>query len=154
MNLLNEVKFIIEQIETTFDGDSWHGPSLMNVLEGVNVEQANNRPLKGRHTIWENVEHIIFWITPIIEALKGKAMPDLQTVKDWPDTGETEEEWFETIHKLRNTINNLTEKVSKLEPNQLDSTVPGAQYNYRKMLHGVVHHNLYHAGQIAILKKK
>jgi hypothetical protein len=154
MNSLNEVKFIIEQIETTFDGDSWHGPSLMKTLEGVDLEQANMRPLVGRHTIWENLEHIIFWIDPVIEALKGELMPDLQTVKDWPETGETKEEWMKTIQKLRNRINMLTGEVLKLDPKQLDSTVPGAQYKYRKMLHGVVHHNLYHAGQIAILKKK
>jgi uncharacterized damage-inducible protein DinB len=124
----------------------------MKILEGVNAEQAKACPLKNRHTIWENVEHIVFWVNAVIKALQGKAMPDLQTVQDWPDTGETEEGWKDSVNKLKNRINILVEETSKFDEERLDSTVPGVKYDYRKMLHGVIHHNLYHAGQIALLK--
>jgi uncharacterized damage-inducible protein DinB len=152
--LMNEVKFLRDQIETTFKGDSWHGPSLMKTLEGVDLEQASARPLGERHTIWELVDHTTFWLEAILGALKYKAMPDPAMEVNWPRMGSTEEHWCQSLSRLEAAVNMVLDELAGWSKEDLERTVPGKDYNFRQMLHGAVHHNLYHAGQIAILKRK
>jgi uncharacterized damage-inducible protein DinB len=151
---LNEVKFLIDQIKTTFNGDSWHGPSLMRTLKGVDMEEARQRPLGERHTIWELVDHMTFWLSEVNKTLRGEAIVSSTSVKDWPLMGKTEEEWEKSVKGLEYEVNTLIEQLDQWSNEMLERTVPGTKYNFRQMLHGVLHHNLYHSGQIAILRRK
>jgi uncharacterized damage-inducible protein DinB len=151
---LNEVKFVMDQLRTTFSGDSWHGPSVMKTLEGVDAEQAAARPLGERHTIWELVDHMTFWLEEAQKALKAKTIPQPGTLMNWPRMGSGEEQWRESVRRLEAAVNMLLDELATWNTKDLEKTVGGADYSYRQMLHGVVHHNLYHAGQIAILKRK
>jgi uncharacterized damage-inducible protein DinB len=151
---LNEVKFVMDQLRTTFSGDSWHGPSVMKTLEGVDAEQAAARPLGERHTIWELVDHMTFWLEEVLKALKTKEIPKPEKVMDWPRMGSGEEQWRESVRRLEAAINMLLDELATWNTKDLEKTVGRADYSYRQMLHGAVHHNLYHAGQIAILKRK
>lgn len=152
--MMNEVKFLRDQIETTFKGDSWHGPSLMKTLEGVDLEQASARPLGERHTIWELVDHTTFWLEAILDALKDKAMPDPPMEVNWPRMGSTDEHWSQSLRRLEAAVNMVLDELAGWRNEDLGRTVPGKDYTFKQMLHGAVHHNLYHAGQIAILKRK
>jgi len=151
---MNEVKFLRDQIDTTFKGDSWHGPSLMKTLWGVDLEQATARPLGERHTIWELVDHTTFWLEAILDALKDKAMPDPPMEVNWPRMGSTEEHWSHSTRRLEAAVNMVLDELAGWTNEDLGRTVPGRDYTFKQMLHGAVHHNLYHAGQIAILKRK
>jgi len=152
--LMNEVKFLRDQMKTTFKGDSWHGPSLMKTLEGVDLDQAKARPLGERHTIWELADHTTFWLEAILDALKDKAMPEPAPGIDWPSMGSTEEHWSQSIRRLEAAVNMVLDELAGWTNEDLERTVPGKDYTFKQMLHGAVHHNLYHAGQIAILKRK
>ena len=152
--MMNEVKFLRAQIETTFKGDSWHGPSLMKTLEGVDLEQAVARPLGERHTIWELVDHTTFWLEAILDALKDKAMPEPAMEVNWPRMGSTEEHWSQSLWRLEAAVNMVLDELAGWSNEDLERAVPGKDYTFKQMLHGAVHHNLYHAGQIAILKRK
>ncbi len=87
-------------------------------------------------------------------ALEGEAMPDIKGTEDWPVAGETEEEWTEAKEALRRTYESLIESVTSFDMSRLGETVPGRKYNFFVMLHGIVDHNVYHMGQIAILRAK
>ncbi|MBN2334272.1 DinB family protein [Candidatus Bathyarchaeota archaeon] len=151
---MNEVKFLRDQIETTFKGDSWHGPSLMKTLEGVDLEQAKARPLGERHTIWELVDHTTFWLEASLNALKGIEMPEPEMKVNWPKMGRTEEQWSQSVQRLEAAVNMVLDELAGWSSEGLERTVPGKDYNFRQLLHGAMHHNLYHAGQIALLKRK
>lgn len=151
---MNEVKFVMDQLRTTFSGDSWHGPSVMKTLEGVAAEQASARPLGERHTIWELADHTTFWLEEAHKALKAKEISRPEKVMDWPRMGSSEEQWKESVRRLEAAVNMILDELAGWNTKDLEKTVGGASYSYRQMLHGVVHHNLYHAGQIAILKGK
>jgi uncharacterized damage-inducible protein DinB len=151
---LNEVKFVMDQLRTTFSGDSWHGPSVMRTLEGIDVAQAEARPLGERHTIWELVDHMTFWLEEVYKALRAREAPRPEKVMDWPRMGSSEEQWRESVRRLEAAVNMLLDELATWNTKDLEKTVAGADYSYRQMLHGAVHHNLYHAGQIAILKRK
>lgn len=152
---MNEVKFLRDQIKTTFEGDTpWHGPSLLKTLDGTSIGEAKAKPLGERHNIWELVDHLAFWNETVAESLGQEKMPDPSKVESWPETGTTESEWEASIDHLRVSVHRLLEELADWTNEDLEQEVPGANYNFRQMLHGVVHHNLYHAGQIAILRKK
>ncbi len=151
---MNEVKFVMDQIRTTFSGDSWHGPSVMKTLEGIDAEQAAARPLGERHTIWELVDHMTYWLEEVLKSLKDRHVPKPDKVLDWPRMGSGEEQWRESVRRLEAAVNMLLDELATWNTKDLEKTVAGANYSYRQMLHGAVHHNLYHTGQIAILKRR
>ncbi|MBN2334570.1 DinB family protein [Candidatus Bathyarchaeota archaeon] len=167
---MNETTLIATRLRQTFNKaetygptlseGAFHGPSLLQTLEGADHVEASARPLPGRHTIWELVNHCRYWMKAIDETLRGHPMPDIEHMEDWPETGKTEEEWRRDLDRLNETFNGLLETAEGLHEKQLDSTATsmfhGAEFkiSYRKMLHGAYDHNLYHAGQISILRRK
>jgi uncharacterized damage-inducible protein DinB len=154
---MSETARIADQLRRAFSGDAWHGDSLMEILDGVTAAQAAARPIPHAHTIWELVLHIAAWDGAVRRRLGGKAvaLSDEQNFPPVRDTGETV--WRKTLDHVRQVHDELVQAVSESPDTRLAEQVPGKQgahYNFYYMLHGVVQHELYHAGQIALLKKK
>ena len=150
----------VEAHGPTLKGGAWHGPSLMESLQGVDLEQAAARPIEGRHTIWEIVNHCTYWMRSVHKALHGEVMESVPETEDWVGMGETAEDWRESLDNLDLIYEKLQGKIGELDDGDLDEMV-GAQFgesffqfSFRKMLHGVADHNIYHAGQVSILKRK
>ncbi|MGD2200912.1 MAG: DinB family protein [Candidatus Bathyarchaeota archaeon] len=148
---MNIIDTLIGQLRATFDGRAWHGPSFMYTLEGVDEAQARARPIKGRHTIWEIVDHTRYWAETERGAIQGSEMPNVSTVKDWFPM--REEAWEDSKARLQAEIERLIEAMEGMDVSDLTEIVTGREYTFMDMLYGLVHHNLYHAGQIAILNK-
>jgi hypothetical protein len=112
------------------------------------------RPIEGRHTIWELTEHISFWMEEVYKSVRDHTglKPDMDN--NWPEMGATEEEWQLSVKRLEAAVNMVLDSLATWRDEELYKVVPGEKYTYKQMLHGVVHHNLYHAGQINVLKKK
>jgi hypothetical protein len=151
---MEEVRLIRDQIKTTYDGRSRHGPNIRNALDGIDVERAKAKPLEDRHSIWELVNHITFWMGKALKVLRDGIFPKRGEVNDWPSSGETGEEWEESKANLNKTVNQLLEDLMGFGDERLLEPVPGRDYNFRTLLHGILHHNIYHTGQISILKEK
>lgn len=151
---MREVERISDQLERAFEGNAWHGQALLEVLSDVANEKAARKPLHSAHSIWEIVLHIGVWQSVVRRRLQGEVIRELAPDRDWPRVVDTSEEaWQNTIVSLKRGNEELREAITRLNDNQLAQTVPGEDYAFYVMLHGVVQHDLYHAGQIAILKK-
>lgn len=125
----------------------------MRTLSSVDHQQAMTRSLSERHTIWELVNHITFWIEAATKPLLGEEMVNPSEVNDWPSMGKSNEDWNESTLKMEKAVNTLLYTLDEFSQGQLLQTVPNTNYSYRIMIHGMLHHNLYHSGQIAVLKK-
>jgi uncharacterized damage-inducible protein DinB len=145
---------IAELLRRAFDGDAWHGPSLLEVLKDVDAATAVARPLNDVHSIWELVLHIAVWDRVAGIRLTGKiSQPTgLANFPLAPSTP-TEAAWQAAIEETRRDHNALVKTVAALSDERLLDRVPGKKYDFYHMLHGSAQHELYHAGQIAILKK-
>lgn len=154
--MLNEFKLIAEQLRTTFHGRAWHGPSFMDALKGVDSEEASRRPIEGRHSIWEIANHCAYWMEAVKRALSGDEMPRItpDSTEDWPQMGETEEEWIKARDNIGMILEDLVNSIEGFDSSRLEDIVPGRSYTYRNMLHGISDHNVYHTGQIAVFRKK
>jgi len=148
---------IADQLRRAFEGEAWHGPALRELLGNVTADQANARPLKAAHSIWELTLHIDVWTRAALESLRGVPMPNLSiigTKKDWPSPPHVSEgDWKTATDKLFQTGAELAHAIEGFGDERLSDTVPGRQYNFYYLLHGIVQHSLYHGGQIAVLKK-
>jgi uncharacterized damage-inducible protein DinB len=152
---MREVVRIGSQLKRAFEGGAWHGSSLRELLAGVSAEQAASRPLGGAHSIWEIVLHIAAWQDFVTRAVEGEPMPtNLPEEENWPPIAdEGEAAWREAAESLGEGNKRLRDAVRKLGEEDLDRIVAGREYSVYFMLHGVLQHSLYHAGQIALLKK-
>jgi len=150
---MNEIGRITDQLQRAFKGDAWHGPSVLKALKAVTFEQAFKKPIKGAHSIWEIVLHISAWHHAVTQRLKGYVV-NLTKEEDWPRVENHDENAWQSALELTNeSYENLLKKASSLSDSDLNKTAPGRNHSIYFMLHGVIQHDLYHAGQIAILKK-
>ncbi len=151
---ISETSRIADQLRRSHSGDAWHGPSVMELLDGVTAEQAAAHPVPGGHSIWEIVLHIVTWQSLATAALAGAAIPAWPFPEDWPQVPEPgDSAWRATLSQLENANSALVNTVGALPDARLNEIVPGRDYTVYFMLHGIAQHNLYHAGQIALLKK-
>jgi len=149
----SEVARIADQLRRSFEGGAWHGPALLEILEGVSARQAAARPIAAAHSIWEIVLHLWAWTGVEIARLAGKIVEEPEA-GDWPAVQDTSEAaWRETLRRLEAAHRELLAAVEQLPESRLEEMAPGRDHTIYVMLHGQVQHTLYHAGQIAVLKK-
>jgi uncharacterized damage-inducible protein DinB len=151
---MSETRRIKSQVRRAFEGEAWHGPSVKELLSTVTAEQAAARPIAGAHSIWELVLHIGAWENIARLRIKGEGRDTPTTEQDWPPVTDTSEQaWKDALEELERGNQALRQEVSLLDDGQLDNIIPVHNYSVYFLLHGVIQHSLYHAGQIALLKK-
>ena len=149
---MRESERIAGQLERSQRGPAWHGPALGELLAGVDVALAQWRPLGGTHNIWEILLHITAWQSAALKAVNGGRMPELTGFEDWPGAGSTEPKWRQAVERVDRINRELVAAIEEFPDDRLGETVPGRDYSFYFLLHGIVQHNLYHAGQIALLR--
>lgn len=149
---MREAERIADQLQRSIKGEAWHGPSLMEILAGVTAEQVSVR-LMNTHTIWEILLHVRAWNTAVLRRIRGEVV-ELSEAEDFPPVSEsTEQAWEDDVRSVKLAQSKIYNAVMSMTDTRLQETVPGKPYNFYYMLHGLAQHNLYHAGQIALIKK-
>jgi uncharacterized damage-inducible protein DinB len=149
---------ILEQMRRMYAGGAWHGPSLTEALDGVTAAQAAARPLAGGHTIYELTHHVAAWIGEVHDRLGGK-VPGNPADGDFPPPDERVDDaaWRRMRERLESRHRALMDALPRFDPSRLEDPVDPAQGPeggvYYQLLHGLVQHNAYHAGQIMLLKR-
>ncbi len=150
---MNEIDRILDQYDRGMNGDAWHGDPVWKILEGVSAEQAADRVHPEAHTIWELVAHMTFWETEVYRRLNSLP-PRSQEDLNFPAMPEkTAENWNATLAEFRRSNAQFREALSQLDAWRLDQVMPARDKSIYVEVHGVIQHSLYHAGQIALLRK-
>ena len=151
---MSEIQRIEDQLRRAFEGNAWHGPAVRELLAGVTAAQAAGRPLPNAHSIWEIALHIATWERVVRQRMQGETIVDLPPEQDWPPVRDASEAaWRRAIEELERANHDLRETIAQANEARLNETVAGKDHTVYVMLHGLIQHDLYHAGQIAILKK-
>jgi len=151
---------IVDQLTRAFDGDPWYGSPLLKILDGVTAAQASARPIAVAHTIWELVLHITGWKGEVMQRLRGQPAGD-PPEGDWPKPAGTDEAaWQAALTRLRQVHQALVREVAAASEEQLSGAVRdernpalGTGLTQWQTLYGIVQHDVYHTGQISLLKK-
>jgi uncharacterized damage-inducible protein DinB len=151
---MSEVERITDLLTRAFEGGAFHGPAVKEILEGITAEQAKRRPILEAHTIWELVDHIAGWQEEVTHRLKGRAATLLPAEQNFPiHQDESENAWKQSLERLEESYRRLGAIIREFPESRLGEMVPGRKYTFYALMHGIVQHDLYHAGQIALLKK-
>jgi uncharacterized damage-inducible protein DinB len=157
---MTETARIVDELEREHAGDPWHGSPLRQILDGIDHQQASRRPLAGAHTIWELVLHIMAWKNEVRRRIGGA--PAAEPLEgDWPvPAAASADAWRAALDGLEAAHRALVAAVAGLPEEQLFTPTrdprdraTGAGVSHYVLLHGIVQHDVYHAGQIALLKK-
>jgi uncharacterized damage-inducible protein DinB len=151
---MSEVTRLADQLRRSCFGEAWHGPSLQDILDGMTAEHALPRIAPQTHNIWELVLHVTCWNELAASALNGTPLPDGPDSLSWPPIEDTSNAaWQKVLERMGGAVVALKEAAERLDDSQLEETTPGRTYNLYHLLSGVTQHNLYHAGQMALIKK-
>jgi uncharacterized damage-inducible protein DinB len=153
---MREIDRMLDQMDRAFSGDAWHGPSLMSLLDGISAEDASKHAVRGAHSIWELVHHLGAWNAIVQHRLQGQDV-DVTSERDWPPVWEVSEAaWKRALENLSESHARLRSAVAGIKDEQLDlmdQKTSGPNTSRYVVVHGVIQHDLYHAGQIAVLRK-
>ena len=150
---MTEIERIVDQLNRAFVGEAWHGPAVIEILEGVTAQQAVTHPLAGGHSIWELALHIVAWMRAGLRRLNGDRA-QLTDAENFPAvTDSVERAWEAVRESVRQAHKELCSAILLLNDSRLDQPIIEGMSSIYVTLHGVIQHSLYHAGQIAILKK-
>ena len=157
---MSEIARLIDQIDRAHGGDPWHGSPIKQILEGVTAEQAARRPSNGAHSIWELVLHVTGWRNEVARRATGEPAGDPPS-GDWPSvTNPTPEHWAASLAALDASHDVLVQVIRGMSDEHLMKPTSdprnrplGTGVTYYELLHGIVQHDAYHAGQIAMVRK-
>ena len=141
------VELLLEILDHAFDKASWHGPNLANSFRGLDARTAARR-LPGRKSIWEQVLHAAYWKRIVLNKLAGTARFPRRG-SNWPRVPDelTDRAWKEDVQLLYDIHAKLRGAVASMDPKRLDDA------KLRRMIYGAAFHDIYHAGQIRLLRK-
>jgi uncharacterized damage-inducible protein DinB len=160
---MSDVSFLREQLSKGYSDDPWHGPATAGLLQDLTVEEAAAHPIPGAHSIWEIVLHMTAWQNEVRRRLGG-GEPRLPEEGDWPEPGEiSEAAWRRDRERLGESLAGLTETLGLHREEDLErlggsvaerrDPALGTGVTHLAMVNGIVQHNAYHSGQIALLRK-
>lgn len=151
---------ILDQLTRIQDGDPWYGDAIARVLHGITHEEAAAHPIPGGHSIWELVLHLGSWIDEVARRLRTGVAREPEA-GDWPEVpAPTAARWRAAQAALAQAHTALREQLRVVPEERLDEIVGDARnpalgtgVTCLVMLHGLLQHNTYHLGQIALLRK-
>ena len=151
------MSFVLDLLDRAYNRRSWHGTNLRGSLRGLTARDAATRPFPRRHNIWELVVHCAYWKYTVTRRLTGQKRGSFPLEgSNWFERpvkgGLTERAWKADIALLEATHRALRDAVAKLPASRLDETPGGLQTSNSFLIQGIAAHDLYHAGQVQLIK--
>jgi hypothetical protein len=154
-----EVAQLLAIVDQAYNTTSWHGTNLRGSVRRVTAAQASWRPAATRHNIWEIVVHAAYWKYAVTRRFTGAARGSFPLKgSNWfkrpasPDES-GEKAWRADVALLDQRHDALRQAMMGLSPQDLARTPAGKTVSNFAVLSGIAAHDLYHAGQIQLLKR-
>ena len=154
----SEIQLLLDVIHEGYEKKAWHGPNLRGSIRGLSAKEATWRPGKNRHNIWEIVVHCAYWKYAVRRRILGEKRGSYPVNgSNWfrrPDGKSTEDDWRQDVRLLEEMHRALVDAVVKLQPSQLDEiSSGGSKVPNRQMIAGIAMHDVYHSGQVQLIKR-
>lgn len=149
------ILLLLDALDEAFDVRSWHGTNLRGSVRGLTPQQAAWRPAPGRHNIWEIVVHAAYWkyvVRRVITGARRGSFP-LKGSNWFLRDGNDSASWRRDLQLLVNEHRQLRQAVAARPPASLRLLTRKRAFTYAALIRGVAAHDLYHAGQIQLLKR-
>ncbi|CAN5697519.1 hypothetical protein BH11PLA1_BH11PLA1_03570 [soil metagenome] len=151
---MNEVERLVDELHRAVHGPAWHGPSVLEALEGVDAAGAARPVFEGSHSIWELVLHLCVGQEVVRQRLHGHAV-DLTDAEWFPPVNQTSAAaWGVALQRLREGAHELERAVALMDIAKLDEPIMPGGSTASISLHGISQHHAYHGGQIMMMKRR
>jgi hypothetical protein len=147
---------LLEMLDQAFDRKAWHGPNLRGSIRGLTAGQAAWRPGPERHSIAEQVLHAAYWKYTVRRLLRGDKRGSFPLKgSNWfrVEDGLEQDGWRAHVLLLEAEHRALRMAVAEVPPAHWPERPPGSKYSRLFLVQGIIAHDLYHAGQIQLLKR-
>jgi DinB superfamily len=156
-----QIRLLLAQLDEGFDAKAWHGPNLRGAVRRVAPAVAAFRPSPARHNIWEHVVHAAYWKYTVRRRILSEARGSFPLKgSNWfvrPDPAVHEQDWERAwkadLKLLNETHLTLRAAVEALSPDELETIPSGSKTTFARLVTGILMHDVYHAGQIQLLKR-
>jgi hypothetical protein len=151
-----EIEHLLELLDEAYKRAAWHGPNLRGSIRGLTAREAARRPRAGRHNIWEIVVHAAYWKYTVRRRLLGEKRSSFYLQgSNWflRPVDRSEKAWRTDVALLDREHQRLRAAVAALQPEYLDRPARGSKTLARRLIAGIALHDVYHAGQIQLIKK-
>ncbi len=148
------------ELEKVLSGDPWYGNPVYQIIEQVSFEAAFEKTPGAVHTIAAIVLHMLAWTEEVMDRMNGMTA-GVPSSGDWPPTGAPDEQkWQNYVNDLKlvnvnllGLIQNFPEEKWNEPVNDEKDRELGGGVTYEELVNGLIHHHIYHSGQIAILNR-
>jgi uncharacterized damage-inducible protein DinB len=147
-SMKTEIQKICDILKHSFEKNAWHGPAVMEVLMDID-ERIVNKKIKTTHSIIELVAHMTSWRNFVTERLLGNEGFEVTDALNFPIITD----WLQALNLLRDSQRKLLYALEQFPLERLHDVVPNRPYKFYTMVHGIIHHDLYHLGQIVLIKR-
>jgi len=151
-----DIELLLGLLDEGYNRAAWHGPNLRGSIRGVAAREAALAPRAGRHTIWEIVVHAAYWKYAVRRRLLGEKRGSFSRPgSNWfdPPVDRSEKAWRADVALLEREHRRLRGAVASFPAAQLDRRARASKTNSRRLIAGIAFHDVYHAGQIQLIKK-
>jgi len=151
-----EISHLLDLLDEAYNRVAWHGPNLRGSIRGVTAREATRSPRAGRHNIWEIVVHAAYWKYTVRRRLVGEKRGSFSlkgsNLFD-RSLDRSEKAWRADVALLDREHRRLREAIAAFQPEDLDRPARGSNTLARRLIGGIAFHDVYHAGQIQLIKK-
>lgn len=149
---MREIEKIAALFEAFYQGDCWIGLNFQQAIKGIDAQKAANKKGEGHNSIWQLVNHLIYWRKTVIIRLQGVlGHPPMQDF--YQPEQLTASEWTRTLEHFEEVNQTLIDVIRGFDENKIDQPSPMKGQTYHQLLIGCLQHDGYHMGQIILLKK-
>lgn len=152
----NEIAILLQIIDESYNNRAWHGTNLRGSIRGLTVEQVSWRPSPARHNIWEVVVHCAYWKYIVRRRILGEKKGSFPLKgSNWlkRPVNRTDGAWRADIHLLEEMHKSLRNAIAELKSSDLKKKPFNSKWTNLQTISGIASHDLYHAGQIQLLKR-
>ncbi len=151
-----QIRLLLRELDQAYDKKAWHGTTLRGSLRGLTVKEARWRPARGRHNIWELVLHAAYWKYIVLRKLSGDSeLKFPRAGSNFPRLPKKADSkaWAKDVRLLQERHDLLRKTVRDFSASRLHARSAKSIWNNVDHIHGIAAHDLYHAGQIQLLKR-
>jgi uncharacterized damage-inducible protein DinB len=148
------IKNIIRQLNEIQDGSLWFDQSFKDKMDNLSEEDALARPMPQIHSVAEHVSHMLEWRKECIRRYQGLKTELMNAPDDWKSNTElTEIGWTNLKNSLYSSRSELIDLIVNQDDTYLQTRFLDTEYNFHYLIEGIIHHDLYHLGQIGVTIK-
>jgi uncharacterized damage-inducible protein DinB len=147
---------LLQLIDEAYEKQTWHGPNLRASVRGLSAGQALWRPGPGRHNIWEIVVHAAYWKYTVRRRLLGEKRGSfpLEGSNWFPRSDAANAKaWKDDLQLLDECHRSMRKAIASIPESKLNIKSPNSKYTNVAIIYGIANHDIYHAGQIRLLKR-